>query len=1590
MDLRPPVLSFDVLNECVRPLGLLTNLAYVFQYYSSESACSTILLAYISVLIAVVNAEGLCNFILTYAKHATRSIVPVERWTLTIDLYAAVVSGIVASTFLWLFNPLTLSHLSIEPHSPVHNYYHLRLLCLPLSVVGKRGLGALSVAKRTGLVTALGSAASVFETAGTYFFVVVLNGGLRGSAIATLLSTVCISAATLWILLVDGSGTTSAKSREDKKRARSTDLLGGYMETPAAIDEKKVIFTAHWAAANGYTEVVAALLDAGEEIDATDKERRTMLHWAAFNGQHGILYFLISAGADKDARDENDNTAAHLAARNGHVEILNVLDEVAADLEASNIDGMTPLHLAAYNGHSAIVMALIAAGASIEVQSRNQNTPLHVAAYHGHPATVEALLSVGADLEARNSNEHTVLHGAASNGNSETVKALILAGAAVEARNATGFTAVHWAASNGHTDTLKVLIDEGADVNACDEDDETALHRAALKGHVTTVAALIQAGADATSRTASQNTPLHWAASNGHLPAVLELAHAGADIQAVNIAGSSALHWAAEEGHTSTARALLRMGAKKEAQDSDGYTPQQRAEMKGHTLVVNVLNGELDDICPRGGKRSTKKASTGRKTDLVGEWKMESVDNYDEFLKQQGVSWVIRSAASAMGYGVGSATLKVEIDGDAVSMAFSNPKCSGSNSGRLGEKRVPGSSPDGSKLLFDYLLEGEAVVMIGRDPDGKYPDVKETYEVIDGKLVKTLKSGSVVAKEIFACSGGGGSWSTGSTRRAAQGTSASQSGSTCQDLVGEWKMESVDNYDAFLKQQGLNWVIRNAASAMGYGVGSATLKVEIDGDDVSMAFSNPKCSGSNSGRLGEKRVPGLAPNGTKLLFDYLMEGEAVVMIGRDPTGNCPDVKETYELIDGKLVKTLKSGSVVAKEIFASSGSRSTGSTRRAAQGVSASQSSSTCQDLVGEWKMESVDNYDAFLKQQGVNWVIRNAASAMGYGVGSATLKVEIDGDDVSMAFSNPKCSGSNSGRLGEKRVPGSSPDGSKLLFDYLMEGEAVVMIGRDPDGKYPDVKETYEVIDGKLVKTLKSGSVVAKEIFACSGGGGDRRTSGVASKASKKSPLWRGAAKVVSASQSGSACQDLVGEWKMESVDNYDEFLKQQGVSWVIRSAASAMGYGVGSATLKVEIDGDDVSMAFSNPKCSGSNSGRLGEKRVPGSSPDGSKLLFDYLLEGEAVVMIGRDPDGKYPDVKETYEVIDGKLVKTLKSGSVVAKEIFACSGGGGSRSTGSTRRAAQGTSASQSGSTCQDLVGEWKMESVDNYDEFLKQQGVSWVIRSAASAMGYGVGSATLKVEIDGDAVSMAFSNPKCSGSNSGRLGEKRVPGSSPDGSKLLFDYLMEGEAVVMIGRDPDGKYPDVKETYEVIDGKLVKTLKSGSVVAKEIFACSGGGGSRSTGSTRRAAQGTSASQSGSTCQDLVGEWKMESVDNYDAFLKQQGLNWVIRNAASAMGYGVGSATLKVEIDGDDVSMAFSNPKCSGSNSGRLGEKRVPGLAPNGTKLLFDYLLEGEAVVMIGKDPTGNCPDVKETYELIDGKLVKTLKSGSVVANEVFIRI
>jgi ankyrin repeat protein len=147
----------------------------------------------------------------------------------------------------------------------------------------------------------------------------------------------------------------------------------------------------HLAARGVYTAILRLLLGGGALIEArmtlidgsTDRSRRTPLHWATIEGQIGSMAALLDAGAQVDAINAWNRTPLHLAARFGDDEAVKLLVERNSYLEARCDTNETPLHFAVEENRYSVAQILLDSGADINAKS-DRGTPLQYANSLGH------------------------------------------------------------------------------------------------------------------------------------------------------------------------------------------------------------------------------------------------------------------------------------------------------------------------------------------------------------------------------------------------------------------------------------------------------------------------------------------------------------------------------------------------------------------------------------------------------------------------------------------------------------------------------------------------------------------------------------------------------------------------------------------------------------------------------------------------------------------------------------------------------------------------------------------------------------------------------------------------------------------------------------------------------------------------------------------------------------------------------------------------------------------------------------------------------------------------------------------------------
>ena len=303
--------------------------------------------------------------------------------------------------------------------------------------------------------------------------------------------------------------------------------------------------------------------------------------------QPELVGLLLEAGADVEITNRYGVGPASLAAENGNAAILEHLLGAGVYANQTLPGGETLLMTAARTGEPETVRTLLAHGADPNHREMTRGqTALMWAAANNNAAAIEVLAEQGADINAKidyasGSTDRTFAYAPP-----------------------TGFSALTFAVRAGHIDATRALLDAGADVDDTVSDGQSALVVAAANANWELAAYLLDRGADVTLAAAGWNA-LHQTVrtrrmnlgfgtpgpfSSGTLDSIdliRKLLDAGVDVNArmtrngmrdgqrnrFNRLGATAFMLAAKVTDVEAMRLLLDAGANPTIPTADGTTP---------------------------------------------------------------------------------------------------------------------------------------------------------------------------------------------------------------------------------------------------------------------------------------------------------------------------------------------------------------------------------------------------------------------------------------------------------------------------------------------------------------------------------------------------------------------------------------------------------------------------------------------------------------------------------------------------------------------------------------------------------------------------------------------------------------------------------------------------------------------------------------------------------------------------------------------------------------------------------------------------------------------------------------------------------
>jgi ankyrin repeat protein len=155
-----------------------------------------------------------------------------------------------------------------------------------------------------------------------------------------------------------------AQERRAAGQVLQVDLLldrGARFDVVDNSDKTAIVY----AAAKGFTGIVARLLDAGIDVNRPYGNHLTVLMWAAGHGNEvppregaEMVSLLLERGAETDLADNRGRTALMIAAELGHDQAVGALLEAGARIDLQDKDGKTARDLAEAAGWAEVASLL--------------------------------------------------------------------------------------------------------------------------------------------------------------------------------------------------------------------------------------------------------------------------------------------------------------------------------------------------------------------------------------------------------------------------------------------------------------------------------------------------------------------------------------------------------------------------------------------------------------------------------------------------------------------------------------------------------------------------------------------------------------------------------------------------------------------------------------------------------------------------------------------------------------------------------------------------------------------------------------------------------------------------------------------------------------------------------------------------------------------------------------------------------------------------------------------------------------------------------------------------------------------------------
>ncbi|MDR2793722.1 MAG: ankyrin repeat domain-containing protein [Treponema sp.] len=329
----------------------------------------------------------------------------------------------------------------------------------------------------------------------------------------------------------------------------------------------------HYAARQGYTGLIAYLLDRDADVGMKTAAGSTPLHEAAMNGHIAGMEMLIAKGADVNAQDAKGNSIMHIAIPAGvHQQALSLLLAHDANPNLRDEHGESPLHIViTLNADNAIVRLLLEGGADASIRSIEGKTPLYLAVEENKPAYIPLLLDYKSDIFAGDNAGLTPFEKVLT-GNAAMLPLLITPETVMQSDGA-GNTILHITVAYGAgADTITTILDKGAPVDARNKAGDTSLTIAVRQNDEPIGTLLLSRNADIFAANAKGESPLYTTFFSPDRK-LRQWMLTSQTLTARDGLGNTALHYAAQWKLDAYIPRMVELGAAIDAQNATGETP---------------------------------------------------------------------------------------------------------------------------------------------------------------------------------------------------------------------------------------------------------------------------------------------------------------------------------------------------------------------------------------------------------------------------------------------------------------------------------------------------------------------------------------------------------------------------------------------------------------------------------------------------------------------------------------------------------------------------------------------------------------------------------------------------------------------------------------------------------------------------------------------------------------------------------------------------------------------------------------------------------------------------------------------------------